>query len=104
MPLTASEAKDVLAGKLESYDPAVLEDYIRDTHHDRIEHYLSENLNFLLGLGISPADLGLIKDISRCHRRLILQDQTGAVKRLGALIRVIDELDIGANGHQRMCL
>jgi hypothetical protein len=84
---------DVLEGAEESADPAALEDFIREAHHKLVENYLEDNAGFLTSAGVSVPDIGHVRDISKCHRKVILEDQSGFVKHLGAL-RIIDELDV----------
>jgi len=81
----------------QSADPASLEHFIRNNHHNLIDHYVKTHFDFLASLGLSPADVGLIKEICRCHRKTDLRQQEGAVRWMGALLRVIDELDISPN-------
>jgi len=88
---------EILEGRPQSTDPAALETFIRDTHHELIDAYYQDHMNFLTSLGITPIVLAQVKAISRCHRKVDLQEQHGLVKYLGAMLRVIDELDLGAN-------
>jgi len=87
----------VLEGRPAATDPAALELLIRETHHELVETYFQNDLCFLLNLGLSPAQLGHVVDISRCHRKVALQAQVGATRYLGALLRILDELDLGNN-------
>jgi CheY-like chemotaxis protein len=91
------EIPAILEGKPVAPDPAAIELYIRETHHELVEKYLEQNASFLLSLGLSAAQLGQVADISKCHRKVILTKQVGVVQYLGALLRVIDELDLGNN-------
>jgi CheY-like chemotaxis protein len=95
IPLRDREIKEILDGRPGFPDAAALEKYVRDRHHDLVESYFQNDLNFLLSLGIKPAQLSLVRDVSRCHRKVVLDQQTGWVRSLGALLRIIDELDIG---------
>jgi hypothetical protein len=95
VPLQNGSIRDILEGKPQTSDPANLESYIRSVHHELVEEYITQHFDFLSSLGVSPPDCGLIKDIARCHRKTALLKQTGCVKYLGAVLRVIDELDIG---------
>lgn len=88
------DIKDLLQGRNESPDPAALELFIREVHHELIDAYLDGHMQLLIGFGVSPAEAAQVFSISRCHRKIILQEQHGLVKNLGALLRVIDELDI----------
>lgn len=87
----------ILDGRPIATDPTALEMFIRDTHHELIDSYFEHDLNFLTALGIAPVQLAQVFDISRCHRKVVLESQKGMIKHLGALLRVIDELDLGAN-------
>ena len=91
------EIPAILEGKPVAPDPAAVELYIRETHHELVEQYLQQNASFLLSLGLSAAQLGQVADISKCHRKVILNQQVGVVQYLGALLRVMDELDLGGN-------
>jgi hypothetical protein len=97
VPLRDKEIREILDGRPEYPDAAALENFVRDRHHDLLEIYLERDLEFLVGLGVSPAQIAHAKDVSRCHRKLRLNEQFGLVKYLGALLRVIDELDISGN-------
>ncbi len=88
---------EILEGRPNATDPAALEDFIRNTHHELIDAYYQHNLEFLLNLGLDPAQLSQVRDISRCHRKVVLHEQKGLVQSLGALLRIIDELDLGSN-------
>ena len=79
-------------------DPAALEDFIREAHHKLVENYLEDHAGFLTSAGVSVPDIGHVREISKCHRKVVLERQSGFVKHLGALLRVIDELDIS---HER---
>jgi CheY-like chemotaxis protein len=87
----------VLDGRSHSPDPAVLENSIRDTHHELLDSYLQQDLGFLTGLGFAPQEVADIRVVSKCHRRLDLNAQHGRLKKLGALLRLIDELDLSPN-------
>lgn len=95
--LAEKDTIEILEGRPEATDPAALEEFIRTVHHELVDAYYQDNLGFLLALGISPPELALVRDISRCHRKVFLHQQLGLVKYLGALLRVIDELDLGSN-------
>ena len=95
--LKDKEIPTILDGRSLATDPAALELYIRDTHHELVDQYFQHDFGLLTGLGLSAAQLAQVFDISRCHRKIVLQNQNGVVKHLGALLRIIDELDLGAN-------
>jgi hypothetical protein len=87
----------ILEGRKMPTDQAALEEFIRNAHHELVDAYYQDNLNFLTDIGLSPAQLAQVRNISRCHRKVVLHEQRGVVQYLGALLRVIDELDLGAN-------
>jgi hypothetical protein len=87
----------VLDGRPAATDPAALELFIRETHHELVDEYFRRNVDFLIPLGVSPNQLAQVVDISRCHRKLVLEQQVGIIRFLGAMLRVIDELDVGSN-------
>lgn len=89
-----ADETDVFQGMPQSPDPATTEAFIREHHHDLIEKYLGEQAGFLTSLGVAPADIALVRDISRGHRVVDLRKQQGAARRLGALLRLIDEFDL----------
>jgi CheY-like chemotaxis protein len=92
--LKDTQEREVFLGMPQSPDPANTENFIRENHHELVEQYVSAHFGFLSGVGVTPPDIGLVKQIARCHRRVELREQEGSVKALGALLRVIDELDI----------
>lgn len=94
--LREAEITQVLDGQSDFPDPGALEDYIRDAHHNMVENYIEDNGNFLTAAGVQVAEIGHVREISRCHRKVVLERQSGFIKYLGALLRIIDELDIGA--------
>ncbi|MFO1461380.1 MAG: hypothetical protein U1G08_18505 [Verrucomicrobiota bacterium] len=95
--LRDADIPKILDGRPTATDPAALELFIRDTHHELVDAYLQTHLGFLTNLGISPNQLAQVVDISRCHRKVVLNSQTGMIRFLGAILRVIDELDLGSN-------
>jgi CheY-like chemotaxis protein len=60
-----------------------------------VQRYVSSEFSFLTNLGIQLPELAIITDVAKAHRKVKLQDQRDIVKRLGALMRLIDELDTG---------
>jgi len=88
--------KDLLINKLQFTDPTAVENYIRENHHTLIDNYFTKHFDFLTSLGLSPPECGIIRDIAKCHRKQPLHKQKGMIKNLGALLRLIDELDIGS--------
>ena len=95
--LKDADIPQVLDGRPTASDPAALELFIRDTHHDLVDAYLQTHMGFLTNLGVSPAQMAQVLEISRCHRKVILNQQVGIIRFLGAILRVIDELDLGSN-------
>jgi ActR/RegA family two-component response regulator len=95
VPLADKDATEILLGKPQTSDPAVLETEIRNTHHELIGGWVERHFDFLSSLGLSPSEAAVIRDIGRGHRKTDLQLATGYAKHLGALLRVVDELDIG---------
>ena len=90
------DRRDILDGRPTFPDVAVLENYIRETHHELVDIFFERDLGFLVDLGLSPAQIAQIRSIAKCHRKIVLQQQSGMIKYLGALMRIIDELDIGS--------
>jgi hypothetical protein len=45
-------------------------------------------------MGVSAAQCAVIRDISRCHRKVDITKAYGFSRSVGALLRVIDELDV----------
>jgi ActR/RegA family two-component response regulator len=89
------EIREILDGKPGFPDATALEQFVRDRHHELVDNYLSNDVSFLLGLGVTPPQIAQARDIARCHRKVFLQQQPSTIRELGALLRVIDELDIG---------
>lgn len=95
--LSELDLKEISEGRGGVPDPVNFENFIRDVHHEIIAQYFRKDLGFLTGLGVTIADLGIIAEIGECHRKVALQNKVGDVRALGALLRVIDELDVGPN-------
>ncbi len=95
LPMKSYSFPDVIEGRPGVLDRGSIENFIRDVHHEVIGEYIKEEFKFLSGLGVSLSDLSVILEIARAHRKVKLSDQRNNVKRLGALMRIIDELDIG---------
>ena len=95
VPLSDNEAKELFSGVPQVSDPALIELYIRNAHHSRINEYIKNEFEFLTSLGLNPSQCGIIKEISANHRKTDLKIQMGLPKKIGALLRLIDELDIG---------
>jgi len=95
--LRERDVSRILDGRNASTDPTEVERFIRETHHELVDAYLENDLTFMVGFGVTPNQLAQVAEISKCHRKIVLNRQVGVVKFLGALLRVIDELDLSAN-------
>lgn len=95
LPMKDYTFKQVAEGRPGFLDPAAFENFVRDVHHEVIDRYFSNEMNFLTGIGITIPDLSLVLEIARAHRKIKLVEQKDAVRRLGAVMRLIDEMDIG---------
>lgn len=96
IPLKDVPYTEILKGRQQVSDTASIENLVREYHHELINSYMAKNFGFLTSLGISPSDCGLIEEIAKSHRKTNLSSQRGCVKYLGALLRVLDEFDIGS--------
>lgn len=94
--LSDKQTDDLLDGKPQDTDPTLIEEFVRKTHHDLVALYYQQDFNFLTSLQISPQTVGLVREVSRMHRQIPLSARSGKIKTLGALLRVIDELDLSA--------
>ena len=94
VPLQDMESSEVFLGKPQLADPANLELQIRTLHHELVDAYVEGHFDFLLSLGLSPSDCAILRDISRCHRKVELDSVQGYSRVIGAILRIIDELDI----------
>jgi len=94
IPLCDLDQSALLCGKPQPADPANLELLIRSIHHELIDQYVDRHYDFLISIGLTLSQCALLRDISRCHRRVDLDKTHGYVRSVGALLRVIDELDI----------
>ena len=74
VPLNQDEYKKIFGGLPQTTDPANLELFIRENHHERILHYVSDHFNFLSSLGINPPQLSILKDIVILHRKAPLEE------------------------------
>lgn len=94
VPLRNFTPEQVFCGWPQPSEPANLELQIRALHHELVGAYIKNHFDFLVSLGLSPGDLAILRDISRCHRIVDLNQTQGYVRTLGALLRLVDELDI----------
>jgi len=93
-PLSDLDTVEVLGGYPQPPDPGRVNEYIRKMHHELIDDYVKKHFDFLVSIGLTIGECNIIKDIAKCHRKENLKEKTGYVARLGALLRVIDELDV----------
>lgn len=94
VPLQDLEASEIFRGRPQPSDLANLELEIRKTHHELVDSYIKEHFIFLSDLGIPAGDCAILRDIARCHRKIDLNSVMGFSQSLGALLRLVDELDI----------
>lgn len=94
VPLHSLDQNKLLWGKPQPADPANFELLIRSIHHELIDQYIDQHYDFLIGIGFTPDQCATLKEISKCHRKVDLDDTQGYIRSLGALLRLIDELDI----------
>lgn len=92
--LEGKSVEQILGGKPQPADPANLENFIRSYHHELVTEYISEHFDFLTSCGLNLGECALIKEISRSHRKVDLAQLTGHPMTVGALLRVVDELDV----------
>jgi len=95
IPLVEFDNTSIFQGQEQPADPAHIEKLIRDTHHELVSNYLNSHSDFLAESGLSSPQCTLIKKIAMGHRVVDLSEEPGLQKTLGALLRVLDELDIG---------
>lgn len=95
VPLNQASYTEIFQGRPQIADPALIELFIRDVHHELVDSYVAEHFDFLTSLGLTPPECGLLKEIARSHRRISLSELTGYARNLGGLLRIIDEFDIG---------
>jgi len=50
VPLREKEIREILDGRSGFPDPPALENYVRDRHHDLLDLYFEQHLDFLAGL------------------------------------------------------
>lgn len=104
VPLQDAASTDVFRGQPQPADPANLEHHIRSIHHELVDAYVERHFDFLLSLGLSPSDCAILRDISRCHRKVDLDNEQGYPRAIGALLRVVDEFDISPSRAPAMLL
>jgi len=94
IPINKLEESSIFNGKPQPAEPANIEMQIRSNHHELIKEYVDEHYDFLLSSGLSTTQCSYVQDISRNHRKTDLDTSVGIPRYIGALLRVIDELDI----------
>ena len=94
IPLIDFDKDMLFFGNPQPTDPANLEHFIRNNHHELIYNYIDRHYDFLIAIGLTPSQCALLRDISRCHRIVDINETHGYIRSIGALLRVIDELDI----------
>lgn len=97
LPLADLELNQLFKGMPQPAEPTDMERQLRLAHHDLIGMYIEDNFAFLAALGIVPGDCALIREIGRSHRKIDLLSTKGFVRSIGALMRVVDELDVPAS-------
>jgi len=97
VPLITLDISELFPGMPQPAEPTDLERQIRNAHHTLIGNYIDNNFGFLTSLGLTPGDCALIRDIGRCHRKIDLTTTEGFPRSIGALLRVVDELDVFAS-------
>lgn len=95
VPLSDLVEKDIFGGLPQIEDPAYVETKIRSIHHELIDSYVAKHFDFLTSLELPPSMIILITEISKCHRKIDLRQKEGFASSVGALLRIVDELDIG---------
>jgi CheY-like chemotaxis protein len=96
IPLKDDEYSSISGGLTGLADPSKIEEFIRETHHRRISDYITFDSNYLSSLGLSPMELHDINEIGKAHRRIPLKSLKGDIQSVSALLRLIDELDVGS--------
>jgi len=72
-------------------------EYIRETHHERIENKIAQWNPQLRSCGLDDLDISHLCMICRGHRKVNLDEYPRRIRKLSALLRLIDELDISKN-------
>jgi CheY-like chemotaxis protein len=94
VPLNELDKTKLFCGIPQPPEPSEIEVFIRSLHHELIDKYVDNNFEFLSSLGMSVFECNLMKSIAKCHRRRDLNKESGFIASLGALLRVVDELDL----------
>jgi CheY-like chemotaxis protein len=95
VPLKDEDLINICGEYPQLIDPTLVELHIRERHHELVDLYVAQHFDFLTSLGVAPSECGLMKEIAKSHRRTSLNEQSGYGKKIGAILRLIDELDIG---------
>lgn len=95
VPISDLSDNKIFGGMPQLEDPTLIETKIRSFHHELIDAYISAHFDFLSSLKLPPSMISLITDISKCHRQVDLRQKGGYIASIGALLRIVDELDVG---------
>ncbi|MDD2598115.1 MAG: hypothetical protein PHO37_02660 [Kiritimatiellae bacterium] len=95
VPLADLDYASVFHGREQPADPVNLEKLIRTSHHNLVSRYIDTHFDFLAECGLTSPQCTLVSKIASGHRVIDLSDEPGLQKPLGALLRVLDELDVG---------
>ena len=72
-------------------------EFLRETHHERIEEKISQWYDLLRSCGLDYIDISDLCLICRGHRKVNLFEYRSRIRKLSAVLRLVDELDIGEN-------
>lgn len=103
-PLSKLDINEIFGGYPQPPDPGRVNEYIRKVHHELVDNYIDKHFDFLSSLGLTMSECSIIMDIAKCHRKESLKEKFGYVAKLGALLRVIDELDVYPSRAPLVCL
>lgn len=77
-------------------EPMDLEELQRKAHNDLVLRHVDRHFDDLKTYGLVGDDLRIIKDVCRLHRdRRLNECDNGLTRKIAALLRVCDELDLG---------
>lgn len=96
-PLKEMEIESILGVRGQAIDPVAIEPRIRELHHELSATHINKRIDYFTSIGLTPNDIFFIKEISKMHRVVKIDEYKGKVRCLGALLRIADELDIYAN-------
>ncbi|MBA4388157.1 MAG: hypothetical protein C0404_09260 [Verrucomicrobia bacterium] len=95
VPLASLDHIGVFQGREQPADPVHLEKAIRESHHVLVSQYINAHFDFLAECGLTSPECTLVSNIAAGHRVIDLSREPGLQKTLGALLRILDELDVG---------